>query len=788
MSEKKDESNDQPSPQASSSPAGSGVTRSPGRYNLHRLGWTAFEDLCMQILRLVLGETCSRYRDGTDGGRDGWFRGKIAGKLGTQNGLSGSFIVQCKHTSKAQLPLRLSDVDDELAKVERLTKTEPAHYLLMTNRQVSAIAEKEIREAFERIPGCTSCLVLAETWIEDTVDAHPRLLRIVPRLYGIGDLSQILSFSIHQQTIALLEDLAESLRTFVPTESYRRAERALYEHGFVVLVGPPASGKSSIAANLCMVAMAQDPDARVLRVERAGQFKETWSPADEHTIYWVDDVFGETTLDADLVREWSPALEKVETARKRKARIIFCTRDYILASAERIMKRSKTAIINDARVRVDVTALSQNERDAIMYNHIKDGDIPQARKKSLKKHLADLARLPAFSPELARRLGSQRFTANLRHDWPSLRGFFERPVSHFADVIHGLSGAETAALTVCLMNDNKLPDPVADTPITRTVCTTYGVGLNEVAEALENLEGSLVKRVRQSSEQSWQLHHPSMVEALQEDLVQKSSKLKLYLEGAKLHAVLRDTTTDEPPADSRLVFLPVTMYPPLLARLRAESSSLEAVADYLANRSSDEFLEFVNRESPSLIDECLAIVPDPWSGGTTISLAVRLGGHGAPAMFDESRRAVVRDALFEALERNGWCGFLDNGEFTELMPDLVEELVRADEDAGFSSSDRLYEWLSEDLSSKDLLENAKEELEAHASRVVRYLRKQGGHDAGAWTVRASVEPHVDELEEALAKEKEAEEERADYMQDEWKERWYEEKYELERGRFSDVDE
>jgi hypothetical protein len=36
--------------------------------------------------------------------------------------------------------------------------------------------------------------------------------------------------------------------------------------------------------------------------------------------------------------------------------------------------------------------------------------------------------------------------------------------------------------------------------------------------------------------------------------------------------------------------------------------------------------------------------------------------------------------------------------------------------------------------------------------------------------------------------KESEERRADYMQDEWKARYYEERYELENGRFSDVDE
>jgi hypothetical protein len=42
----------------------------------------------------------------------------------------------------------------------------------MTNRQVSAPSEADIRKAFEAIPGVTSCHVFQETWIEDTIDAQ----------------------------------------------------------------------------------------------------------------------------------------------------------------------------------------------------------------------------------------------------------------------------------------------------------------------------------------------------------------------------------------------------------------------------------------------------------------------------------------------------------------------------------------------------------------------------------------------------------------------------------------
>ncbi|MBN1628914.1 MAG: hypothetical protein JW990_04060 [Thermoleophilia bacterium] len=743
----------------------------------------------MQVLRVVLGETCSRFRPGPDAGRDGWFKGIASGKLVDEAELRGNFVVQCKHTSDAHNPLSLSHLNDEVKKVTALAAGGGCHYLLMTNRQVSAGGEMEIREAFEKIPGVGKCLVLNETWVEDTVDAHPRLLRLVPRLYGIGDLSQILSFAIHQQTTALLEDLAFPLRTFVPTESYRRAERALHEHGFVVLVGPPASGKSSIAANLCMVSMAQAPDTRVLRIEHAEQFKSTWSPADANTIYWVDDVFGETTLDAGRLREWSAALEKVEAARRRMARIIFCTRDYILAAAERLIKRSKADFINDARVRVDVAALSDAERDAILYNHIKEGDISRERKRALKKHLSSLARLSSFSPELARRLGNERITAGLRAEWEDLRRFFDYPVRHFSDVIHGLSGSETGALAVCLLSNNSVPDPVPDDAVAQAVCSTYGISVQQIGEALELLEGSLVKRVRHETSQTWQVHHPSMIEALQDDLTTKASKVVLYLKGAQIGALLRDTTTLVPPSNSRLVFLPESVYEHLTLRLVSDPKAIESIAEYLASRASDKLLRELDARSASTLDHAIGIMPEPFSSDASPALAVRLSLVAGGSLLTDGRRSILEKALRESIDQCGWLGFIDVPQFSTQFPDLVHELLAGDVEADFASVGALYDWHAQDLSSRDHLESAEEDLQNHARRLRKAMEGLKLSSPSALSVlEASVAHAVQTLEERKAELVEAEEQRADAHYDEWKEQQYEERDEIENGRYADVDE
>jgi len=764
-------------------------SRSPGRYNLHRLGWSAFEDMCMQVMRVVLGETCSRFRPGADGGRDGWFQGVAAEYLVNQADLSGAFVVQCKHTSLARASLDAVDLKKEIEKVRTLAAKRTCHYVLMTNRQVTAQAEMRIRTAIEALRGVGRCLVLAETWIEDTIDAHPRLLRMVPRLYGIGDLSQIVSFVLQEQTRAVLEDLAVPLRTFVPTDSYRRAEKALHGHGFVVLVGPPASGKSAIAANLCLVNLAQNADIRVLRIEQADQFKSTWSPADANTIYWVDDVFGETTLDEERLREWAAALDKVEAARRRGARIVFCTRDYILSAAERKLKRSKADFISDARVRVEVTALSTDEREGILYNHIKDGDITKDQKSALKKYLPMLARLESFSPELARRLGNKRFYRALRYAPRELelRAFFDTPVQHFRDVIHGLSSGEMAALSACLHSGNALADPVADGVVADAVLRTYGVSIHAVRESLEALEGSLVKRVRQVTSQTWQLHHPSMVEALQEELAARPSQLALYLQSAQLHAVLRDTTTEIPSPNSRLLFVPDAAYGHLVQRfLMANAESMDGVASYLANRASSALLLALNEADPTVLDRALAVVPEPDGDDAAAHLAVRLHEE---SMLLARHRELASAAIRTAVEDSGWCGFLEVGSLEAALPGFEKYFLKEDAVRYFSSTRRLCDWYTKELVSVEDVDSALAAVEAHCARLRAALSRNGmlsqPNERRLAAVKADLDAHLAKQREEL---EEGEARRADYEQDAWEERRYEERHELENGRFADVDE
>jgi hypothetical protein len=76
-------------------------------YDLHKLGWHSFQQLCLTIAREVLGQTVQSFLDSKDGGRDGAFAGTW--KPQEREILKGKFVIQCKFSSKPTKPLAAFD-------------------------------------------------------------------------------------------------------------------------------------------------------------------------------------------------------------------------------------------------------------------------------------------------------------------------------------------------------------------------------------------------------------------------------------------------------------------------------------------------------------------------------------------------------------------------------------------------------------------------------------------------------------------------------------------------------
>jgi hypothetical protein len=236
---------------------GSRRSTGPSGFRVAYPGWRAFQNLCAAVLRTVWGQSAQAFADSNDAGRDGAFYGvwhDPPGAAGLQDFLSGPFVVQCKHTKKADSTLSESDLAEEFDKVPGLVGRGLCRsYVLVTNARVTGNSEEKIRARLGQA-GVEHPLVLGCQWLCDIIAAGRELRLFVPRVYGLGDLSQILDERAYLQASALMAAAGEQVAAFVITEPYRRAAQALQDHGFVLLLGEPAVGKSVIALMLALAA------------------------------------------------------------------------------------------------------------------------------------------------------------------------------------------------------------------------------------------------------------------------------------------------------------------------------------------------------------------------------------------------------------------------------------------------------------------------------------------------------------------------------------------------------
>ena len=144
-------------------------------FDLHKLGWKAFEDLVACIFREVMGQSFQSFTAGPDGGRDGAFYGTWETQCGDT--LSGSFTIQCKHSSKPESNLTDSTIQDELVTIEHLAAEGLADvYIFITNMRLSGNVENTATRAIQAA-GAGTARIYGPRWIGAQISENPRLRR-----------------------------------------------------------------------------------------------------------------------------------------------------------------------------------------------------------------------------------------------------------------------------------------------------------------------------------------------------------------------------------------------------------------------------------------------------------------------------------------------------------------------------------------------------------------------------------------------------------------------------------
>lgn len=625
-------------------------------YDLQTLGWHSFQQLCATITREILGQTVESYLDSSDAGRDGAFAGTWTPTHGEE--LSGLFVIQCKFTSKRDKNLGRSDLTDEVSKVSRLVQNGRCDcYILMTNAGLSGSIAEEVETIFKNA-GVKQVRSFGSTWICQQIRENKRLRMLVPRIYGLGDLSQILDERAYIQAKALLASLREDLSKVVLTNAYRKAAEGLDQHGFVLLIGEPAAGKTTIASMLSMGALDQW-ESSTLKLDSSEKVVEHWNPEEPLQFFWIDDAFGVMQYESHLVHGWNHVFPIIKTMLRKGAKIVMTSRDYIYKRARNDLKEGAFPLLRESQVVIDVCDLTLDEKQQILYNHMKLGKQEKSFRTAIKPHLPTICGHPRFVPETARRLADPLFTAGLKLNRYQLNDFVEKREQFLQELLRGLDEHSKAALALVFMRKDSLESPIALEESEREAVERLGSSLGGCIIALESLNGSLVQLTDAEGASVWRFKHPTVGDAYAGLLLRSPEMLGIYVHGSPIDKLMTQVTCGNVGLE-RAVALPKRLFPLVLRRLNEFSSttrykspelsswySRRLIDDFLSSRCTKDFLvQYIEEHSDVFIR-----VSKPGLFLNTVSevdLAIRL--HELGLLPDKYRQDFVTTVISYALE------------------------------------------------------------------------------------------------------------------------------------------
>ncbi|AYE85266.1 hypothetical protein [Sulfitobacter sp. D7] len=560
---------------------------------LHTIGWRAFQDLCSQVCEVVLSRPVEIFREAQDGGQDAVFlipSGSDAPAIGT---------IQCKHTSEAGKALKAGDLSGEIENVEKLVKAGLADtYVFMTNMSIDAPVAAKMRARLREL-GVRKPHILGSQYIVRVIRSSARLRALVPQVYGLGDLTSIVDERLSEQSRALLDSWIPKLRTYVPTKAHRDAVNAISDHGVVLLLGNPSSGKSAIGAIISTIA-SENPDNTILALTSPRDFEAGWNPNDPGRFFWIDDAFGSNVLRDDYVQDWASAFSKLRAAIKHGNRFLLTSRRHIYEGARRQLGQRNLAQFTDRSAVVDVGDLSLDEKGQILYNHINFGEQSQSWRSSVKPHLAAVAGVESFLPGIAERLGDPSFTKGLAPRELSLVRFMEEPTEHLVDTVNALADQLQAALILVYVHQAGFDPSDHDPLAAKAVAELTGYSISKIQDSFAELKGSFLKL----SGPRWTFAHPTISDALTEVMRQKPHMMAALIRGAPIDTILGSFTCEGSSHIRDALVIPTALDDALVARLGRTPDELHRnrmLFHFLYYRASEVVFSNVVKRYPDLL-------------------------------------------------------------------------------------------------------------------------------------------------------------------------------------------
>ncbi len=394
------------------------------RYDLDKLGWYEFENLCQILLKHKLGLGVEAWGGTKDLGRDAYYQGDL--KYPTEEMRNGPFLFQCKFVNGANsagaknenlvlnavkaecksIKKKLSDANGGMQKSGQWNNP-PKTYTFMSNAIIRPLLRKKIEKCIKEV--LPDCIFVKQDGkdICGMVDLTTGIVRRFPQLLSLKDLEFLLSDCVNRDILnrseAAIEEAKEISQIFVPTKAYSKALNTLQKFFYVVLEGPPEAGKTAIGRMIALSYIPEGWDA--IECQKPNDFLQKYEP-NRKQIFLADDSFGRTEYRPDRVSLWQDDLPAILRKINKHHLLILTSRKHLLEMAKDKLDISgaNRDFPSLAEILVDVSSLTKVNKTLMLYKHMKNTILTDAKKISIQKLAETVIEHKGFTPERIREL------------------------------------------------------------------------------------------------------------------------------------------------------------------------------------------------------------------------------------------------------------------------------------------------------------------------------------------------------------------------------------------------
>jgi hypothetical protein len=417
----------------------------------------------------------------------------------------------------------LQDLKVELEKIFRKHRFRCDNYIYITNISVSNNFRPLATSIFDEFFRASlssgikpNFRVVEYKDLEPFIAKNPSVRRAFPSLLTFTDLENVFLKKEETKNKGYLRSARNSINRFVSTTHYASSVDLLDESPFLMIVGDPKSGKTSIVEALA-IAFLEEGHFKPYFVRTTDEFFTiaAYLPAGERALFICDDIFGQHELDRGKLEDWTNYFQSVMGLVDENHRFVFTTRKYIY---EQFANKSGLRKLfpgeeDPSRYVIKLSSLTKDEREQILVKHLQHSTLPVEILRTTFLAKEQILACPDFSPEVIRSLVSLLGSIPSHSVRKVITSHIKHPNQYLYDFFDNVSADKRLLLLSVAVAPNRNATKVESSFIGLLEDCLMAPSVRFEA-FIDELDGSIIRKREYLESSEIEYYHPSMYDVI----------------------------------------------------------------------------------------------------------------------------------------------------------------------------------------------------------------------------------------------------------------------------------